>query len=337
MGSKEKGAKRGGRGRERTRVFMTGPLQDSAMRRLRRVYDVDAYEGRLPMSRRGLLSGLRDAEGLICFPFDSVDAAALDAAPRLRAISTYSVGFDHIDIKRARERGIVVGYTPEVLTEATADISVALMLDLMRRVSEGDRLIRGGGWRGMFGATDYVGVDLRGKTLGILGLGRIGEAVARRAAAFGMNVAYHNRHRLPARMERGLGARYVGFGRLLSGSDVISVHVPYSGATHHLFDSGVFARMKRTAYLINTSRGKVVCEPDLVRALRTGVIAGAGLDVFESEPVRRSNPLVRLPNVVLAPHIGSSTAETRSEMADLTLRNLDLGLRGQRPVHSVWR
>ena len=250
-------------------------------------------------------------------------------------ISTYSVGFDHIDVERAKERGIVVGYTPEVLTEATADISVALMLDLMRRVSEGDRLIRGGGWRSVFGAVDYVGTDLRGKTLGILGLGRIGKAVARRAAAFGMNITYHNRHRLPARTERGLGARYVGFGRLLSCSDVISVHVPYRGATHHLFDSGAFARMKRTAYLINTSRGRVVCEPDLVRALQTGVIAGAGLDVFESEPVRRSNPLVRLPNVVLAPHIGSSTAETRSEMADLALRNLDLGLRGQRPVHSV--
>ena len=335
MEPKEKRAKPGGRRGKRPRVFMTGPLPDRTMRRLRRAYDVDIHKGRLPISRRGLLSGLRDAEGLICFPFDSVDAAALDAAPCLRVISTYSVGFDHIDIGHARERGIAVGYTPEVLTEATADISVTLMLDLMRRVSEGDRLIRGGGWRSVFGATEYVGVDLRGKTLGILGLGRIGEAVARRAAAFGMNITYHNRHRLPARTERGLNARYVGFGRLLSGSDVISVHVPYSDATHHLFDSGVFARMKRTAYLINTSRGKVVCEPDLVRALRTGVIAGAGLDVFESEPVGRSSPLVRLPNVVLAPHIGSSTAETRSEMADLTLRNLDLGLRGQRPVHSV--
>lgn len=337
MEPKEERAKPGGKRGGRPRVFMTGPLPDRAMRRLRRAYDVAVHEGRLPISRRGLLSGLRDAEGLICFPFDSVDAAALDAAPCLRVISTYSVGFDHIDVEHARERGIVVGYTPEVLTEATADISVTLMLDLMRRVSEGDRLIRGGGWKGVFGATEYVGVDMRGKTLGILGLGRIGEAVARRAAAFGMNITYHNRHRLPARTERVLNARYVGFGRLLSGSDVISVHVPYSDATHHLFDSGVFDRMKRTAYLVNTSRGKVVCEPDLVRALRTSVIAGAGLDVFESEPVGRSNPLVRLPNVVLAPHIGSSTAETRSEMADLTLRNLDLGLRGQMPVRSVWR
>jgi len=223
-----------------------------------------------------------------------------------------------------------------VLTEATADLALALMLDLLRRVSEGDRIIRGGKWRRVYGSVEYMGVDMRCKTLGILGMGRIGGAVAKRAAAFGMKIAYHSRTRLSERAEARLGgARYVSLGRLISGSDVISIHVPYNDNTHHLFDSAVFARMKKSAFVINTSRGRVICEPDLVDALRSGQIAGAGMDVFESEPVGRSNPLVGMQNVVLAPHIGSSTAETRSAMADITVRNLDLGIRREKLVHSV--
>ena len=321
---------------EKQRVFLTGPLQDSAMMRLRRRYDVSVYEGRLPVSRRRLMSGLQDAEGMICYPFDDIDASVIDAALNLRVISTYSVGFDHIDVERARHRGIAVGYTPDVLTEATADIALALILDLLRRVSEGDRIIRSGMWHNVYGATDYVGVDLHGKTLGIVGMGRIGGAVAKRAAAFGMKIMYCNRAQAPASREDALGALYVPFDRLISSSDVISIHVPYSDATHHMFDSAAFAQMKRSAFLINTSRGRVVCEPDLVEALQNKRIAGAGLDVFESEPVAGSNPLARMPNVVMAPHIGSSTVETRSAMADLAMRNLDLGMRGEKPVHSVW-
>ncbi len=321
---------------QKPRVFMTGPLQESAMRILRDRYDIDLYEGPLPAPRRAVTLGMSRAEGVVCYPFDSIDSAAIDAAPNLRAISTYSVGFDHIDIAHARRRGIMVGYTPDVLTEATADIALALMLDLLRRVSEGDRIIRSGGWRRVYGATDYLGIDLHGKTLGIVGMGRIGGAVAKRAAAFGMRITYHSRTRLPAGREDELGAEYAALEDLVSGSDVISVHVPYNGHTHHMFDSAMFGRMKRSAFLINTSRGKVVSEPDLVDALRGGTIAGAGLDVFESEPLMTSNPLLRMQNVVLVPHIGSSTVETRSVMADLTIRNLDLGMRGERPAHSVW-
>ncbi len=317
-------------------IFMTGPLQDSAMHLLHNKYDVNLHDGRLPIGHRTLLSNIHDAQGLICYPFDLIDDHIIDAAPNLKTISTYSVGFDHIDIKYAKRKNITVGYTPDVLTDATADITLALMLDVLRRVSESDRIIRRGKWTQVYGAVNHLGVDMGCKTLGILGLGRIGQAVAKRASAFGINIIYHNRNRLSVRDEKRIGAKYVTFNNLLSQSDIISVHVPYNDNTHHIFDSNVFSKMKKSAFLINTSRGKTVCESDLVDALHNGVIAGAGMDVFESEPVRRSNPLVQLQNVVLTPHIGSSTVETRSAMADITLRNLDLGMRGKKPVYSVW-
>lgn len=321
---------------KKPRVFMTGPLQTSAMNILHRKYDVNVHMGRLPISRRAMLSGMRDAEGLVCYPFDCIDADAIDAALNLRTISTYSVGFDHIDIDYARRRKITIGYTPDVLTEATADLAFALMLDLLRRVSESDRMIRRGSWRSVYGATDYLGVDVSQKTLGILGMGRIGKAVAKRAAAFGMRIIYHNRNKLSTSDERKFCAKHVTFDRLIRASDIISVHVPHNSATHHMFDAAVFDKMKQSAFLINTARGRVVCESDLVDALTNTRIAGAGLDVFESEPINRLNPLTRLENVVLAPHIGSSTVETRSVMADLAICNLDLGMRGKKPAHCVW-
>lgn len=316
-------------------IFLTGPLQESAMRELKDRYKVDVYEGRLPISRRKLRLGLMKAEGLICYPFDRIDAEAIDWAPNLRTISTYSVGFDHVNVRLAKERGITVGYTPDVLTDATADIAFALMLDLLRRVTEGDRIIRSGGWRHVYGATDYQGQDLKGKTLGILGMGRIGTAVAKRAAAFGMNLTYHNRHRLSRSQEKRFGVTYVTFEDLISDSNVISIHVPHNEQTYHLFGMKVFRKMKSSSVLINTSRGKVVDEEALIEAIQKKVISGAGLDVFESEPVRKSNPLTKLQNVVLTPHIGSSTVETRSMMAEITIRNLDLGIQGQNPIHSV--
>ena len=315
---------------------MTGPLQDSAMSMLYRKYDVNLHDGNLPIRHDTLLSQVCDAQGLICYPFDVIDDGVIDAAPHLKTISTYSVGFDHIDIKHAKSRNITVGYTPDVLTDATADLTLALMLDVLRRVSESDRIIRRGKWTQVYGAVSHLGVDMGRKTLGILGLGRIGKAVAKRASAFGIDIIYHNRSRLSVRDEKKIGVKYVTFDNLLSQSDIISIHVPHNDNTHHMFDSDAFAKMKKSAFLINTSRGKTVCESDLVDALCNGVIAGAGIDVFESEPIRRSNPLVRLQNVVLTPHIGSSTVETRSAMADITLRNLDLGMRGKKPVYSVW-
>lgn len=315
---------------------MTGPLQESSMKILRSRYHVDVYDGPLPAPYNTVVEGIRDADGLICYPFDVIDAGVIDAAPHLKVISTYSVGYDHVDIVQAMSRKVTIGYTPDVLTDATADMTLALMLDLLRRVTEGDRMIRSGRWREVCGATGHLGVGIRGKTLGIIGMGRIGAAVARRASAFGMKITYYNRTRHPRRHENELNASYASFEKVISDSDVVSVHVPYSHDTHHMFDSAVFGMMKRSAFLINTARGKVVNEADLADALKSGTIAGAGLDVFESEPLDAASPLLDMQNVVVTPHIGSSTVETRSVMANVAILNLDRGMKGKKPYHSVW-
>jgi len=317
------------------KILLTRKIHPFAIRELRAEFSVRIHSGGIPMPKDELISAIRDAEGIICFPYDTIDGEVIDAAPKLRVISTYSVGFDHIDVEHAKRRRIRVGYTPEVLTDATAEMTMALMLDVLRRATEGDRIIRSGGWRQIYGAYDYVGVDVRGKTLGILGLGRIGEGVAKRAAAFDMKIIYHNRTRLSKSRESRLGARYVKFGDLVAKSDVLSLHVPHTEQTDRLIDLPLMKKMRRTAYLINTARGRIVNEGDLVRALERKIIAGAGLDVFESEPIPGSHPLSRLDNVVLAPHIGSSTRETREKMAEIAVKNLKRGIVGRKPVYSV--
>lgn len=281
------------------------------------------------MPRRALLAGLARADGLLCYPYDRIDREAIDAAPRLRAISTYSVGHDHVDVAYAAKRGIRVGYTPDVLSDATADLAVALMLDVMRRVTEGDREIRAGRWRRIYGAEEFLGADVGGKTLGILGMGRIGERVAARARAFGMRVIYHSRRRSSR------AGAYRGLAGLLRGSDVLSVHVPATAQTRGMIGAAELRAMRRTAFLVNTSRGAVVDERALVSALREGSIAGAALDVFASEPVGARHPLCRMRNVVLSPHIGSSAGATRRRMAEIAVRNLELGLAGRRPAFPV--
>lgn len=316
------------------KVFITRRIQDEVISELGNRYQVDVHANG-PASREELLSGIEDAEGLICFPYDKIDSKVIDSASRLKVISTYSVGFDHIDIQHAKNRRIRVGYTPDVLTDATADMTLALLLDLFRRVSTEDRIVREGRWASIYSATEHLGVDLQGKTFGILGMGRIGRAVAKRAGAFGMNIIYHNRQRLQDSQENLLGAAYVSFDDLVSQSDVISIHAPHTVETTYLFDAGVFASMKETAYLINTARGKIVNERDLIAALQEGIIAGAGLDVFETEPVDKDNPLLGLQNVVLSPHMGSATTETRARMSKTVVRNLDLGMEGKKPAHSV--
>lgn len=317
------------------RVFMTRPLGGAAQAGLEAAYSVAAHRGRGPVPRRRLLAGVRGAEGLVCFPYDSIDAEVIDAAPDLRVISTHSVGYDHVDVAHAASRGIRVGYTPGVLTDATADLAFGLVLDVTRRITEGDRDVRAGRWRAAYGPGEFLGRDLRGMVLGILGMGRIGAAVARRARVFGMGVIYHNRHRLAAGAERRLGVKYASWNALLGRSDVLSLHVPHTPGTDRIMGAGALARMKEGAYLVNTSRGRVVDEAALVRALKGGRLGGAALDVFESEPVGRGHPLARLPNVVLAPHIGSATAETRARMAGITVENLRRGMAGRRPLHWV--
>ena len=316
------------------KVLLTRELHDFALEELSKRYKVVVHSGKIPIPKEELQSKIRDVEGLICYPYDKIDREIIDAGQKLRTICTYSVGFDHIDVSYAKKRGILVGYTPEVLTDATADLAFSLILDVSRRVTEGDRLIRDGMWVGSYGAYDYVGMDIQSMTLGILGLGRIGRALAKRAAPFGMDIIYHNRHRA-TNMEKSLGARYVSLERLLADSDVISIHVPYTDETDGMFDAKLFKKMKNTAFLVNTARGKIVNQIDLVAALKDGTIAGAGLDVFESEPLKKNDPLTRLQNVVLVPHIGSSAIKTREEMARITLENLHRGMAGKEPVYAV--
>jgi len=272
---------------------------------------------------------------LICFPYDIINKATIDLAKNLKVISTYSVGFDHIDTKYAKKKKIRVGFTPEVLTDATADLAFALLIDILRRATEGDKIIRDGKWKVIYGAYDYVGLDLQGKTLGILGLGRIGRTLAKRAKAFDMKLIYHNRKRVSKSREKTLGIKYVSFEKLITQSDIISIHVPHTKETDHMFDMKIFKQMKKSAFLINTSRGKIVNEKDLVTALKKKMIAGAGLDVYETEPITKKHPLTKLQNVVLMPHIGSSTKETRSKMAEITVKNLNLGMNGKKPIYSV--
>ena len=317
------------------KVLLTRRLHDFALDKLRKKYEITVHSGKIPMPKNRLLDLIKDKDGLICFPYDSIDKQIINSAKKLKIISTYSVGFDHIDIKYAKKKKIKIGYTPDVLTNATAELTISLMLDLLRRITEGDRLIRKNNWTEIFGAYDYVGRDVSGKTIGILGMGRIGKSVAMKALGLGMNVIYHNRKPMSKKMEISLKSKYVSLNNLFKKSDVLTIHIPYSKETHHLVDSSLLSKMKKTSFLINTSRGKIVNENDLITYLQQNKIQGAGLDVFEKEPINKKNKLTKLENTVLAPHIGSSTDETRYEMTEIAIKNLILGLNDKKLVYSV--
>ncbi len=320
---------------KKKKVFLTRTLHDFALKELKKHYQIEVHSGKIPIPRRKLEEKIREIDGLICFPYDLIDSKLMEKAKKLKVISTFSVGFDHIDTNYAKKNKIRVGYTPEVLTDATADLAFSLMIDVMRRVSEGDRIIRNGNWRNIYGAYDYLGTDLQKKTLGILGLGRIGSTLAKRAKSFEMKVIYHNRKRVSPTKEKVLRIKYVSFEKLVSQSDVISIHVPYTKQTNQIFNKNIFKKMKKTAFLINTSRGKIINEKDLIKALKKNIIAGAALDVFDTEPIKKDHPLIKIQNVTLAPHIGSSTKETRAKMAQITIKNLQLGINGKKPKYSV--
>ena len=317
------------------KILLTRKIHEFAIKELKKRYDVEIHTGKIPMPKKLLLSKIKDKDGLVCYPYDTIDADVINAGTKLRAISTYSVGYDHIDIKTTSKRGIVVGYTPEVLTRATADLTMALMLSLFRRISEGDKLIRDNKWRTVFGPYEFLGTDLYQKTLGIFGMGRIGKAVAQRAAGFEMNVIYHNRTRLSKKEEKRLGVRYVSLDNLFGTSDVVSIHSPHTPQTHEVVNLKLLKKMKKTAFLINTSRGKIINEKDLVIALERKMIAGAGLDVFQKEPISADHPIVKLDNVILMPHSGSATVETRKMMAEIAVKNLVLSLAGKKPIYQV--
>jgi glyoxylate reductase len=311
------------------RVLVTYPLPPEARACLRGLR-VTMYRGPQPMPRDALAAGLQSVEGALTLLTDRIDGAVFAAAPRLRVVANCAVGFDNVDLAAAAARGIVVTNTPDVLTEACADLAFALLLATARRVAEGDRLIRAGRWRGWNPAL-LLGTEVHGATLGLVGLGRIGAAVARRARGFGMRVLYHQR-RVAARPPA--GATCVPLRRLLATADFVSLHVPLTPATRGLIGPRELALMKPDAILVNTSRGAVVDEPALVRALATGRLGGAGLDVFAHEP-RVPAALRRLPNVVLTPHVASATSATRTRMAVLAAQNLAAVLAGRRPPTPV--
>ena len=317
------------------KIFLTRTLHDLALKELKKKFEVDIHTGKIPIPQNTLKSKIKNLDGLICFPYDKINKEVLQSAKKLKVISTFSVGYDNIALDFAKENKIRVGYTPEVLTDATADMAFGLLLDSLRRISEGDRIIRKGKWKQIYGAHDYVGFDLQGKTLGIMGLGRIGKTLAKRAKAFDMKIIYHNRNKISRDEERKLGVKYAKFDKLITQSDIISIHVPHTKETNQIFNMKILKKMKKTAFLINTSRGKVVNEKDLVTALKQKIIAGAGIDVFETEPIKKNHPFMKLENLVMSPHVGSSTKETRIQMAELTVKNLIYGMNGKKPIYSV--
>lgn len=312
---------------------MTGRIPEPGLDLLRAIAPTWAWDETDPVPPEVRDEHLAEAHAAVTLLTDRVDDAFLDAAPELRVVANVAVGYDNVDVPACNERGVVVTNTPGVLTDATADLAMALMLMVTRRLGEGDRLIRSATpWKwGMF---MMLGSGIQHRRLGIVGMGGIGTAVARRARAFGMEIAYHNRSPVDSGTVDELGATRLSLDDLLATSDVVSLHCPYSEATHHLIDADALAAMKSTAYLVNTARGPVVDEAALVDALSSGVIAGAGLDVYEHEPDVHPG-LLPLDNVVLVPHLGSATWETRSAMAVLAARNVEAVLDDRPPLTPV--
>ena len=309
-------------------ILVTRKLPSSVLDKLREVGTVDLYTGDAAIPRQELLARLADKQALVCLLTDPVDRSVIDAAPGLRIIANVAVGYNNIDVQHARSRGIVVTNTPDVLTESVADFTWALILAVSRRLAEGERLVRSGHWKGW--ALDLLlGAELRGKQLGLVGTGRISRAVAARAPAFGMRVAFTSR-----RVVEVPGAESMSLDRLLVTSDIVSLHVPLTPETTHLIDRKSLARMKRSAYLINTSRGPVIDEEALAWALQQHLLAGAALDVYEHEPSIHPD-LLHLENALLVPHLGSATTETRTAMADLAVANVAAVLGGRAPLTPV--
>jgi glyoxylate reductase len=295
--------------------------------KLQAVADVDLYAGDAAIPADQLRARVADKDALVCLLTDAIDRSVIDAGGRLKAIANVAVGYNNIDVPYARSKDIVVTNTPDVLTESVADFTWALILAITRRLSEGERLLRRGDWKGW--ALDFMlGSELRGKQLGLVGVGRIGRAVAARAPAFGMKVAYTSRRELD-----GVGEA-MSLDRLLLTSDIVSLHVPLTPETRHLIDKRALTRMKRSAYLVNTARGPVVDEEALAWALQSHLLSGAALDVYESEPVVHPD-LLTLENVLLVPHLASGTTETRTAMADLAVDNVMAVLAGRPPLTPV--
>ncbi len=315
----------------KSKVYVSRRIPDPGLQMLRCECEVVCNPEDRPASREELLQAAADADGVIGLLTDRIDAAFFDAAPQLKGYANYAVGYDNIDVAEATRRRIPVSNTPDVLTAATAELAWTLLLATARRAAECDAVMRQGLWQG-WGPLQFIGADVSGRTLGIAGAGRIGTAMARMSRGFDMQVVYLRRASSQPNtvLEQELGARAVDFNELLQVSDFISVHLPLTPETRHMFNASAFAKMKRTAILVNTGRGPVINEDDLAAALRDGVIGGAGLDVYENEPLL-ARGLKELDNTVLLPHIGSATPDARNGMAVLAAANLLAMLRGETP------
>jgi len=315
------------------RAFITRNLPEDALAIARSACDIEVWAGDGPPSRDQLAARIADCEGLLCLLTDRIDADLLDQAPRLCVVSQMAVGYDNIDVPACTQRGIAVGNTPGVLTETTADLAFALLLMTARRLGESEAALRAGEWT-TWRPMQFTGVDVHHAVLGIIGMGRIGFEMARRAAGFEMRILYHNRNRNVA-AEQKFGAEWMPLDELLASSDFVSLHMPLNSQTRHMIGAAELAQMKPTGILINTARGAVVDQSALVDALREGKIGGAGLDVFETEPLPASDPLLTLENVVLLPHIGSASIATRTKMGVLAAQNLVAGINGLPLPHCV--
>jgi glyoxylate reductase len=313
----------------RPSVFVSRVIPDAGLTLLREHFDVSVWPHDRPPTREELIAQTRGKDALVCLLTEKVDAGVLAELPSVKIVANVAVGYDNLDGAAGTAAGVVMSNTPGVLDETTADLAFALLMATARHIVEGDRLTRSGTWGG-WGIMQLLGHDVHHATLGIVGFGRIGREVARRASGFSMTVLYADAIAAPPDVERKLGVRRVSMDDLLAASDFVSVHVPLMKETHHLIDAAALKKMKPTAHLINTSRGPVVDEAALVAALRDGTIAGAGLDVYEFEP-KVSPELVALNNVVLLPHIASASYATRGKMAEIAARNVIAFFAGEQP------
>ncbi len=322
---------------ELDRVFVTRMIPESGIKMMKGALDVRIWENKMPPSKKEIIERSKGCVGLVSLLSDPIDAELMGCLDDLKVISQYAVGYDNIDVQAATERGIIVTNTPGVLTETTADLTWALIMAASRRIGEAERFVRRGDWKVAWGPQMLLGNDIFGATLGIIGLGRIGEAVARRSEGFEMRVLYTTRssNERTERVEKELNATRVDLDTLLQESDIISIHVPLTNETRGFIGKREFAMMKKGSIFINTSRGAVVDERALVESLKSGHLGAAGLDVFQNEPIHMDNPLLKLENVVLVPHIGSASFATRSKMSTMVAENVITALKGERPPNIV--
>jgi len=316
------------------KIYVTRELPERGLNAIRKHFDVEVWSDYAPPPKKTIIEKAKSVDALASLLSDKIDKEVFDVAPKLKIVSQLAVGFDNIDIAEATRRGIYVTNTPEVLTDTTADFAWALLMAVARRVVEADKYVRTGNWKVAWHPAMMTGRDVYGATIGIVGAGRIGYAMAKRATGFSMKILFYDVIPRPE-MEKDFGAKKVDLDTLLRESDFVSVHVPLMKETHHLINAEKLGLMKKTAYLINNSRGPVVDEKALYEALKKGQIAGAGLDVFELEPVPADSPLLKLDNVVVAPHVSSASLETRSKMSEMVADNLVAFFEGKKPPNLV--